>query len=223
MEDQIRAVVFDRDGTLLRYDEEWLLAQLQQAWPPLTLEVLNSHWGRHAHLMPATPEGEPEFWLTLWTLFVAAHGGTAADAEELARLAGGYHGAFHPYADTHDCLNWLRGRGIRLSVLTNHPMVSVAATLRNANVDPGWFDALINAYPRSKPDPAAYAKVLTALDLAPQECLLIDDEPANVRGALEVGMRAVLLDRDNRHADDHLPKIYRLDEIGSATTLELSQ
>lgn len=219
----IRAVVFDRDGTLLRYDEEWLLATLQQAWPALTLTVLNGYWGRNAHLMPSTPEGEPEFWLKLWTLFVADHGGTAAHAEELARLACGYHGAFHAYTDTHNCLNWLRSREIRLSVLTNHPMVSVAATLRNANVDPEWFDALINAYPQSKPDPAAYQKALDALGLQPEECLLVDDEPANVQGALAVGMRAVLLDRADVHTGNDLPKIRRLDEIVTLLAQESSQ
>jgi HAD superfamily hydrolase (TIGR01509 family) len=43
-----------------------------------------------------------------------------------------------------------------------------------------------------KPEREAYLKVISALGLAPAECVFVDDDPANVEAAREVGMRAVL-------------------------------
>ena len=47
---------------------------------------------------------------------------------------------------------------------------------------------------RLKPDPAAYALVLEALQLPPDQALFVDDQPRNVDGAREVGMPAIWFD-----------------------------
>jgi len=43
-----------------------------------------------------------------------------------------------------------------------------------------------------KPEPEIYARAAKRLDVAPRECLFVDDKPANVAGARKAGMRAVL-------------------------------
>jgi putative hydrolase of the HAD superfamily len=47
---------------------------------------------------------------------------------------------------------------------------------------------------RLKPDPAAYALVLAALDLPADQALFVDDQPQNVSGALDAGMPAIWFD-----------------------------
>lgn len=45
-----------------------------------------------------------------------------------------------------------------------------------------------------KPDPAAYRLMADRLGVRPEECVFIDDQPANLAGARAVGMRTVHLD-----------------------------
>ncbi|SDE23343.1 putative hydrolase of the HAD superfamily [Blastococcus fimeti] len=42
----------------------------------------------------------------------------------------------------------------------------------------------------AKPDPAVFARVCTALGVAPEACLFVDDSAANVAAAAEVGLQA---------------------------------
>ncbi|MCT9078700.1 HAD-IA family hydrolase [Streptomyces fulvoviolaceus] len=44
----------------------------------------------------------------------------------------------------------------------------------------------------SKPDPDIYVRTAGRLEVPPGECLFVDDKPANVAGAKDAGMRAVL-------------------------------
>lgn len=45
-----------------------------------------------------------------------------------------------------------------------------------------------------KPDPAAYLLMAERLDVSPEECVFVDDQPVNLAGARAVGMRTVHLD-----------------------------
>jgi putative hydrolase of the HAD superfamily len=55
------------------------------------------------------------------------------------------------------------------------------------------FDIRFIGY-ESKPAPAAYRRVLAALNARPEECLMIDDAARNLVPAKALGMRTVLLD-----------------------------
>ncbi len=50
-----------------------------------------------------------------------------------------------------------------------------------------------------KPDPRAYNVPLAKLGYKPSQACFIDDTPENVAGALDCGIRAVLLDRKGEH------------------------
>lgn len=55
------------------------------------------------------------------------------------------------------------------------------------------FDPLLLSYEIGieKPDPRAYALLLSKLDLHPEEVVFIDDRPENVKAALELGIDAI--------------------------------
>lgn len=86
--------------------------------------------------------------------------------------------------------------GYRTGILTND--------LRDFN-RPGWgadiaflsaVDVIVDGSVTGvlKPDPRAYRLLLEALGTAPEETLFIDDQPLNVAGAAEVGLRSVWFD-----------------------------
>ncbi len=191
----IRAVVFDRDQTLLHYDEAGLVAKFRQVLPDLELAHLYEVWSSLTHDPSAAPSTDTLIIRSFWTALVAKFGGTDRDVEELARLTGEYDTAFTQYPDTTPCLLALKQRGFQLALLTNHPLTNVRSTLLQAGLEPEFFDAIVNALPIQKPAPAAYRRVADELGLRPEECMFVDDEVLNVRGARAVGMHGVLIDR----------------------------
>lgn len=87
-------------------------------------------------------------------------------------------------------------RGLGTAVLTND--------LHDFH-DQAWIDRMgilaevgrvVDAARRGtrKPDPAAYRLVLDALGVAPDQAVMVDDQPANAAGAEAAGMRAVWFD-----------------------------
>jgi len=60
----------------------------------------------------------------------------------------------------------------------------------------GEFDQMVDGRQDGvlKPDPAAYLLMAERLDVSPEECVFIDDQPINLAGAEAVGMRTVHLD-----------------------------
>ncbi|GAA1876030.1 HAD-IA family hydrolase [Pseudonocardia ailaonensis] len=61
----------------------------------------------------------------------------------------------------------------------------------------GLFDAVVlgGSTGARKPDPEAFRRTAERLGLAPQECVVVDDSPVNVRGAAAAGAVGV------RHTD----------------------
>lgn len=57
------------------------------------------------------------------------------------------------------------------------------------------YDVRSTGY-RSKPDPHTYAHVLAALDVPGEACVMLDDQPAYLRGASRYGIRTILVSRD---------------------------
>jgi putative hydrolase of the HAD superfamily len=111
----------------------------------------------------------------------------------------------------------------RKSVFTNAPADYARRVLRALGVEKHFaeiFDIHFIAY-ESKPTPAAYAKVASALPVRADECLMIDDSARNLLPAQKLGMKTVWLDGDNREwateggdqADFVIHSIYELARI----------
>ncbi|MEN9938904.1 MAG: hypothetical protein RLZZ387_5483 [Chloroflexota bacterium] len=196
----IRAVIFDRDNTLLAFDrsavarvEERLIALA----PGLPRGATAAHWLGWPGPWPRAAADEPAFWRTFWGSLAARHGLPPEDAAALDTLGDFYHTCFTPFPDAKPCVRALHAHGLRLAVLSNFELPSIDRTLRHAGIDPGLFDALLSSAATGfpKPDPRAYHAAADALGLPLSACLLVDDLPANVEGARRAGMPALLLDR----------------------------
>lgn len=77
--------------------------------------------------------------------------------------------------------------------------LAVASSSKNARVVldrlgiAATFDAIIdgNDAPRSKPDPQVFLAAAAALQLAPVQCVVVEDAEAGVAGARAAGMRVI--------------------------------
>ena len=78
----------------------------------------------------------------------------------------------------------------------------------------GWFDVFDRVFlsfelGARKPDKAAYHAVLKRIRAKPGDCVLIDDKERNVKGAVSIGMHAILF-KSARQLRRDLEKLFNL-------------
>lgn len=214
----IRAVIFDRDNTLLHFDPAAVAAieaRVAQIAPALPMSAVNQHWLSWPGPWPGTRAAEVEFWELFWLSLARQHDLRPREAAALAEISAFYHTCFAAFPDTAACLADLRARGLQLAVLTNFELPSVDLTLQHAGVEPSQFAVLLSSASTGlfKPDPLAYLAATDALGLRAGECAFVDDLPENVEAARELGMSAWLIDREHRAARWDGARIYSLSEL----------
>jgi putative hydrolase of the HAD superfamily len=98
------------------------------------------------------------------------------------------------------------------AIFTNAPgdyARKVLATLGIERHFESVFDIRFHAF-RPKPDPAAYCRVLAALDVCGDEAVFLEDSPCNLRPARALGMTTILIgdpSQDDSVADHVVPDI----------------
>lgn len=107
---------------------------------------------------------------------------------------------YRVFEDVGPTLQVLRDAGYHMSIISNHEwdLPDLVTGLGLA----GYFDAVVTSARSGyrKPHPLAYQHALNKLAVAPQDALMVGDDPqADVQGAQGVGIKAVLLDREGRH------------------------
>ena len=149
---------------------------------------------------------EERFWAAFWRLREPYDRGALEPADYWARVlerpvgpdelaaidAADVLAWSRPYEGTLALLPRLAARGTGLALLSNAPL-SMAAAIDAMS----WTDLVPRRFYSSrlratKPDPAAYGKVLAELAAEPDQVTFVDDRPANVAGAEAVGLRALL-------------------------------
>jgi putative hydrolase of the HAD superfamily len=92
-----------------------------------------------------------------------------------------------------------RSQGIRLAVLSNELDLFYGADFRDKLPFLADFEVIIDAtYTKIlKPDPRSYDAVCVALNLPPDQCVFVDDQVRNIKGAQDFGMETVHFDVRN--------------------------
>ena len=93
--------------------------------------------------------------------------------------------------------------GARLAILSNELDLFYGAEFRSKLPFMQRFEVVIDAtYTQVlKPDARAYQSCAQALGLACEDCVFVDDQERNIRGAQAVGMQTVLFDvQQPRHS-----------------------
>jgi len=214
----IRAVIFDRDNTLLQFDQRaiaTLETQITAIAPALPSGAAAQHWITWPGPWPYTEADEPAFWQLFWSNLAGHYGLSATTAATLQSIGAFYHTCFVAFPDAANCVSTLRARGFRLAVLTNYELPSISQTLCHAGLDPDLFAALLSSTGIGvrKPDPRAYLIAAGTLGLSPAECAFVDDLLVNVEAARKIGMQGWLLDRKRMLVANQNERAYTIDSL----------
>ena len=199
-----KAVIFDVGGVLL---ESPFLAALRWAeeWD-IPLTVLVEVFGDYARTVE--PGEDPPTWhevecgrvelsdfvVQMQKTFLSElppdHQATTMTADDFDPFADA-----EPIAPMLELADEIRAKGIRTAILTNN--VREWGQWRD-RLPLQSFDSVVDSCEvgMRKPDPDIYVFVCNQLGLAPKDCLFLDDHPDNIRGALAVGLDALLVSED---------------------------
>ncbi len=206
MPTSLRAVVFDLDDTLLdtAHAVRSALAYLGRSIPAFHGRETDELYAAHQRIMLSL---DPE-------VFAGRLSGPAARARRFELLLREYgdeqtggaatallyrsasRAAFREVAGAAQLLSSVRARGLKVGVLTNYlrevQQESLDALSLSVHVDA--LVTISDAPP--KPEPGAYAAVLEALGVRPDQALMVGDSWENdVLGAERAGLRAIWLNR----------------------------
>lgn len=119
------------------------------------------------------------------------------------------------FDDARPVLAALRARGARTAILTNGPSDGQRRKLKATGLDQAVDHVAIGEeIGFSKPAAQAFHKVLERFPVAASEALMVGDSPElDYDAALQAGLMAVLLDRDERHRDSGRPSIRTLAQV----------
>jgi HAD superfamily hydrolase (TIGR01509 family) len=179
----IKAVVFDMDGVLIEA-KEWHYEALNQA---LGLFGFGISRQDHEQRFDGLPTRTKLLLLSQESaLPVSLHGFINRMKQHYtAALARQYltPNPLHLYA-----LKSLRSEGFRLGVASNSIRSTIELMLSLAGLMP-FFDFVLSNedVQHPKPSPEIYLKAMTLADVAPEECLVLEDNPFGWQAAEEAG------------------------------------
>lgn len=205
--DQITTIIFDRDGVLGALDFRQIIGQITPLLQgKLSFQQLSDHWDTFIAYYPfkktITPAREAQLISLFWLLLTLYYRLPIKNYQALRSID--YTHILTPYPDT-IIANQLKAQGYKIGVLTNFPFAQVDRTLEHLGVQADRALSSSNLGGVQKPAPRAYQAICEALEIDPQECLFIDDEPENVVGAQKYGLHALLLHRtDLDKTDPHI-------------------
>ncbi len=204
MSGPIRAVLFDWGDTLFVKPSgpDVILDVAREQGVRLERGVAERLWSdvwersksaeEHAKGRDLSPRAHRDVWLELFRSLESVVPGVATALYERVMDAG----VWMPYADTAPTLRALRGRGVKVGVVSNIP-----SDLRPLFARHGLAD-LVDAFVLSvehgvaKPDPALFRAACRELGTEPAETLMVGDDPVSDGGAAAAGLRVHLLRGD---------------------------
>jgi len=204
----LRAVVFDVDFTIAkpgpdlgpdgyrRLGERHGLvldpARYEEARRPALLDLK-----RHPEL-----DHDEEIWVLFTQRIIEGMGGVGDTYAAAAEMEGAWSHAHHfeLYEDALPTLDSLRDRGLKLGLLSNSARDMDAFVAHHGLT----VDAVLSSrtHGKTKPHETIFLRMLELLGVAAAEAMMVGDTvDDDVEGALAVGMRAVLVDREGRYPE----------------------
>ena len=216
----MKAVLFDVDFTLARPGPELMPEGYVRCGERfgLTLEEARYEAARDAALAELKRHPELDHDEAIWVEFteriVLGMGGREPASHHVAvELTSRWqrHENFELYEDVRPALVELRERGLKIGLVSNSAR-DVREFARHHELD---VDAGISSFHhgKTKPHASIFRAVLTLLDVAPADAVMVGDTVADdIDGALAIGMHAVLVDRLGLGAE-YEPRIADLSKL----------
>jgi putative hydrolase of the HAD superfamily len=193
-------VLFDWGDTLFHapHAPEAILSFAERSGVPMSISTARGIWdelwaaGKTPEEIAKGRDLSPEAHRRVWTaLFTRADRVVPGLSRPLYEQVMDPH-SWVPYADTRATLETIRGRGLKVGVVSNVP-----ADLRPVFAKHG-LDRLVDSFTHSfevgaeKPDPAIFLAAAHSLGVKPTETLMVGDHAVDA-GAERAGMRAFIL------------------------------
>jgi HAD superfamily hydrolase (TIGR01662 family) len=206
--DGIEAVLFDVDFTIAKPGPLLGPDGYRQAGERfgLTLDPSKYAEARAAALVDLHHHPEldhdEEIWIRFTEDIVRGMGGDGLHVREIAEaITNGWLESknFELYEDSIPTLARLREQGLKIGLVSNTSR-DLDAFIRHFELDvDAWISS--GAHGKVKPSPTIFRAVLELLGVEPRSAVMVGDSlDDDIEGALALGMRAFLLDREGRHA-----------------------
>jgi putative hydrolase of the HAD superfamily len=216
----LKAVLFDVDFTLARPGPELGPEGYRRLGERHGLRLDPARYDDAREQAVATLKRHPELdhdeeiWVAFTERIVRGMGGDADAARACAvemTQAWSHAPNFELFEDALPVLEELRAHRLKLGLVSNTGR-DLDAFVAHHRLD---VDAAISsgAHGKTKPDASIFRVVLERLRVQPEDAAMIGDSiEDDVEGAVALGMRAFLLDREDRHPEfePRLPDLYAL-------------
>jgi putative hydrolase of the HAD superfamily len=205
----LRAVLFDVDFTLARPGPELGPEGYQRLGRRFGLELDPDLYAearaqaiegvkRHPELVH-----DEEIWIDFTERIIVGMGGNTDRARDCAvemTLAWEHSEHFELFEDALPVLEELRAHGLKLGLVSNTGRdLEAFVAHHKLHVDCALSS---RAHGKVKPSPSIFQAVLDRLGVQPGEAAMVGDSlEDDVEGARAMGMRALLLDRENRYPE----------------------
>lgn len=185
MMNDVRAVLFDVDGTLLD-TREYIFRAFEHSL------------GVHGFPIPARSGISRVIGSPILDCYRALTGSGEDDIERLAASHREFQFAHFelsvPFPNVSETLARLKERGLKLGAVTNRFSQSVIPTLSSAGLT-HFFDTLVclDQVERPKPDPMHLLKALASLDEQPPNAVMVGDSPIDIEAGKNAGTKTVFV------------------------------
>lgn len=205
----LRAVLFDVDFTLCRPGPELSAERYARiaARHGLTLDTSRYEAAREAAVLNLKRHPELLHDESIWhhfteEIFIGMGGPEGIAAECATEIEEGWAMSenFELFEDALPVLEELRAAQLKIGLVSNG-IRDLTAFVAHHRLD---VDAIVDSrsHGRVKPHPTIFQAALELLGAAPAESVMVGDSlEEDVEGARSLGMRAILIDRDERHPD----------------------
>jgi putative hydrolase of the HAD superfamily len=202
----LRAVLFDVDFTLVKPGPDLGPEGYQMLGRRFGLELDPERYAEARAAAVAAVERHPELdhdeevWVLFTERIIRGMGGDSERAYECAvEMTRAWEHAenFELYDDALPVLGVLREHRLKLALVSNTGRDLTAFVAHHAlDVDVAVGSG---THGKTKPHPAIFLSVLTALEVEPEEAAMVGDSPEDdIAGARALGMQAFLVDREDR-------------------------
>jgi putative hydrolase of the HAD superfamily len=216
----LKAVLFDVDFTLVKPGPDLGPEGYQLLGRRFGLELDPARYAEARAAAIETVERHPELdhdeevWVLFTERIIRGMGGDSDRAYECAvEMTRAWEHAhnFELFEDTLPVLAELRAHGLKIGLVSNTGR-DLAAFVEHHELD---VDLALGSasHGKTKPHPAIFQAALDQLGVSAEEAVMVGDSPEDdIEGARGLGMRAFLVDRDNRfpELDDRLPDLRAL-------------
>ncbi len=203
----IRTVIFDMDGVLIDSEIVYLRHQkkkLEKKYP----------WIKESDLYPLVGMDNNEDKYFMADLL----GGDAEDPTFLQELKEVYSGVEISYPEimrpvVPSLLKSLKEQGLKIALASSSRMDNILEVLTSCKIRE-FFDFVVSGeqFVHSKPDPEIYFHVMKALEVQPEECLIIEDSTYGVTAAHRAGAHVIAV-RDDRFCFNQSLADYQINSL----------